>query len=241
MSPNANTGLICHSRKQVFKTVLLSMQENYKIRIKECLISGAVGAILIVLIGIIIYVKVSPINVAPIYMLNTSCVADSVQSQQLDSLRCEHIEVLRDLENKGLLLSPVEYTSHLSSFYNGLIAFLIGIFVIFTIGGIVAVRFISRREIEEVKQEIKNETRGHILSQLASMMNDSKSFQETTLNALTGRFEDKIIRQEQFEAVESSIEELKILTANLRENIDSLYENFSDIEDSRAAQENITD
>lgn len=217
------------------------MQERNKIRIKECLVSGAVGATLILLIGVIIYVMVSPINVAPIYMLNTSCVTDSVQSQQLDSLRCEHLEVLRDLENKGLLLSPVEYTSHLSSFYNGLIAFLIGIFVIFTIGGIVAVRFISRREIEEAEQEIRNETRGHILSQLSSMMNDSKSFQETTLNALTGRFEDRIIRQEQIDAVEASIEELKKITSDLKENIDFLYENFSDIEDSRAAQENISE
>lgn len=217
------------------------MQEKNKIRIKECLVSGAVGATLILLIGVIIYVMVSPINVAPIYMLNTSCVTDSVQSQQLDSLRCEHLEVLRDLENKGLLLSPVEYTSHLSSFYNGLIAFLIGIFVIFTIGGIVAVRFISRREIEEAEQEIMNETRGHILSQLSSMMNDSKSFQETTLNALTGRFEDRIIRQEQIDAVEASIEELKKITSDLKENIDFLYENFSDIEDSRAAQENISE
>lgn len=184
---------------------------------------------------------VSPINVAPVYMLNTSCVSDSIQSQQLDSLRCEHLEVLRDLESKGLLLSPVEYTSHISSFYNGLIAFLIGIFVIFTIGGIVAVRFISRREIEEVKQEIKNETRGHILTELSSMMNDSKSFQETTLNALMGRFEDSIIRQEQFEAIESSVEEIKEITSELKENIDFLFENFSDIEDSRAAQENISE
>lgn len=217
------------------------MQERNKIRIKECLVSGAVGATLILLIGVIIYVMVSPINVAPIYMLNTSCVTDSIQSQQLDSLKCEHLEVLRDLENKGLLLSPVEYTSHLSSFYNGLIAFLIGIFVIFTIGGIVAVRFISRREIEEAEQEIRNETRGHILSQLSSMMNDSKSFQETTLNALTGRFEDRIIRQEQIDAVEASIEELKKTTSDLKDNIDFLYENFSDIEDSRAAQENISE
>ena len=217
------------------------MQERNKIRIKECLVSGSVGATLILLIGVIIYVRLSPINVAPVYMLNTSCVTDSVQSQQLDSLRCEHLEVLRDLENKGLLLSPVEYTSHLSSFYNGLIAFLIGIFVIFTIGGIVAVRFISRREIEEAEQEIRNETRGHILSQLSSMMNDSKSFKETTLNALTGRFEDRIIRQEQIDAVEASIEELKKITSDLKENIDFLYENFSDIEDSRAAQENISE
>ncbi len=217
------------------------MQDNNTIRIKECLLSGAVGATVIILIGIIIYVMVSPINVAPVYMLNTSCVTDSVQSQQLDSLRCEHLEVLKDLENKGLLLSPVEYTSHLSSFYNGLIAFLIGLFVIFTIGGIVAVRFISRREIEEAKQEIKNETQGQILSKLSSMMNDSKSFQETTLNALTGRFEDRIITQDQFDVVESSIEELKKITTDLKENIDFLYENFSDIEDSRAAQENISE
>lgn len=217
------------------------MSEAKNISIKECLISGTVGAILVLLIGIVIFIIISPIDVAPVYMLNTSCVTDSIQSHQLDSLRCEHLETLKDLENKGLLLTPADYTSHISSFYNGLIAFLIGIFVLFTVGGILAVRFTSKREIEEIRQDLKNDTQNHILMQLQTMMNDSRSFQETTLTSLTGRFEDKIVTREQLEEVESSIEDAKREIKRHEESIDMLYEYYNEFEDLRAANENISE
>lgn len=217
------------------------MAETNKISIKECLISGAVGAMVILLIGIVIYIIISPIDVAPVYMLNPSCITDSIQSHQLDSLRCEQLETLKDLENKGLLLTPADYTSHISSFYNGLIAFLIGIFVLFTVGGILAVRFTSKREIEEIKQDVKNDTREHIITQLQTMMKDSRAFQETTLNSLTGRFEDRIITREQLEEVEASIEDVKRDIERHKDSIDMLYEYYNEFEDLRASNENISE
>ena len=205
------------------------------------IISGAVGAFAIILIGIIIFAIYSPIDVAPVYMINTTQVTDSIQLHQVDSLRCEHLEVLKDLENKGLLLSPSDYTSHITSFYNGLIAFLIGIFVLFTVGGVLTLRFTSKREIEEIKQEVNNGTREHIITQLQSMINDSVSFQETTLNALTGRFEDKIITQQQLKDVEKAIDKIEDSLKKIQESIDMLYEYYNDIEEIKAANENISE
>jgi hypothetical protein len=196
--------------------------------------AGVVGALTVVLIGIVIFAIHSPIDVAPVYMINT------IQLHQLDSLRCEHLEVLKDLEDKGLLLSPSDYTSHITSFYNGLIAFLIGIFVLFTVGGVLTLRFTSKREIEEIKQEVNNGTRKHIITQLQSMINDSVSFQETTLNALTGRFEDKIITQEQLKDVEKAIDKIEDNLKKIQESIDMLYEYYNDIEEIKAANENIS-
>ena len=205
------------------------------------IISGAVGAFAIILIGIIIFAIYSPIDVAPVYMINTTQVTDSIQLHQVDSLRCEHLEVLKDLENKGLLLSPSDYTSHITSFYNGLIAFLIGIFVLFTVGGVLTLRFTSKRELEEIKQEVNNGTREHIITQLQSMINDSVSFQETTLNALTGRFEDKIITQQQLKDVEKAIDKIEDSLKKIQESIDMLYEYYNDIEEIKAANENISE
>jgi hypothetical protein len=202
--------------------------------------AGVVGALTVVLIGIVIFAIHSPIDVAPVYMINTTQVTDSIQLHQLDSLRCEHLEVLKDLEDKGLLLSPSDYTSHITSFYNGLIAFLIGIFVLFTVGGVLTLRFTSKREIEEIKQEVNNGTRKHIITQLQSMINDSVSFQETTLNALTGRFEDKIITQEQLKDVEKAIDKIEDNLKKIQESIDMLYEYYNDIEEIKAANENIS-
>ena len=90
------------------------------------------------------------------------------------------------------------------------------------------------------KQEIKNETREHILIQLQAMMNDSSSFKETTLNALTGRFEGKIVTPEQLEEIEKIIEKIKEDLSKHKESIDMLYEYYNDFEEQNASKENIT-
>lgn len=197
-------------------------------------ISGAIGAVTVILVGLIVFTWMSPIDVAPVYMLNPEVALDSIQTMQLDSLRCEHLEVLRDLESKGVLLTPADYTSHISSFYNSLIAVLVGMFVIFSIGSVYVMKATSKREIEDLKQEVKNETRNHILEQLNNLLNDSIAFQETTVTALYGRIEDDIVTSDQMETVESTIEKLQ-------NDIKLLYDSFTEIEEYVAANETISE
>ena len=197
-------------------------------------VSGIIGAVVVVLIGIVFLTWISPIDVAPVYMLNPQVALDSIQTTQLDSLRCEHLEVLRDLESKGVLLSPADYTSHISSFYNSLIAVLVGMFVIFSIGSVYVMKATSKREIEDLKQEVKNDTRNHILEQLNNLLNDSIAFQETTITALYGRIEDDIVTSDQMETVESTIEKLQ-------NDIQLLYDSFTEIEEHLAANETISE
>lgn len=197
-------------------------------------ISGAIGAVVVVLLGIVILTWFSPIDVAPVYMLNPQVALDSIQTMQLDSLRCEHLEVLKDLESKGVLLTPADYTSHISSFYNSLIAVLVGMFVIFSIGSVYVMKATSKREIEDLKQDVKNETRNHILEQLNNLLNDSIAFQETTITALYGRIEDDIVTSDQMETVESTIEKLQ-------NDIQLLYDSFTEIEEHIAASETISE
>ena len=197
-------------------------------------ISGVIGAVAVILVGLVVLTWISPINVAPVYMLNPEVALDSIQTMQLDSIRCEHLEVLRDLESKGVLLSPADYTSHISSFYNSLIAVLVGMFVIFSIGSVYVMKATSKREIEDLKQEVKNETRTHILEQLNNLLNDSIAFQETTITALYGRIEDDIVTSDQMETVESTIEKLQ-------NDIQLLYDSFTEIEEHLAANETISE
>ena len=208
---------------------------NPKIRMNRYyFLSGAIGAIVVILVGLVILTWMAPIDVAPVYMLNPEVALDSIGSVQLDSLRCEHMEVLKDLESKGVLLSPAEYTSHISSFYNSLIAVLVGMFVIFSIGSIYVMKATSKREIEELKQEVKHETRTHILEQLNNLLNDSIAFKETTVTALYGRIEDDIVTSDQIETVASTIEKLQ-------NDIQLLYDSFNEIEEHLAANETISD
>lgn len=73
------------------------------------------------------------------------------------------------------------------------------------------------------------------------MINDSVSFQETTLNALTGRFEDKIITQQQLKDVEKAIDKIEDNLKKIQESLDMLYEYYNDIEEIKAANENISE
>ena len=131
-------------------------------------------------------------------------------------------------------MNPAEYTSHISNFYNSLIAVLVGMFVIFSIGSVYVMKATSKREIEDLKQEVKNETRNHILEQLNNLLNDSIAFQETTVTALYGRIEDDIVTSDQMEAVESTIEKLQ-------NDIQLLYDSFNEIEEHLAANETISE
>lgn len=200
----------------------------------QCLVTGAIGAIVVIFIGVIIYAWIAPIDVAPVYMLNPNCLTDSIYSAQLDSIKCAHIEILSDLEDKGVLLHPAEYTSHIADFYSSLIAFLIGLFVIFSLGGIYVMRATNRQEIDELKQDIKNDMQNQILSQLSTLLNDSISFKETTISALYGRIEDEIVTTDKLVAIESSIEKLQ-------SDIQLLYDSVNEIEENIAANETIQD
>ena len=202
---------------------------------------GVTGGLIVCLIGFVVFIIFNPINTAPVYMLNTNCITDSIQHHALDSLQCAHLEALADLEQKGLLLSPADYTSHISSYYNGLIAFLIGIFVFFTISGIFAVRLTSKREFEELKQEVHSSTQNHILEQLQRMMSDSKSFQETTITALMGRFDDHVVKVEELEDLQHTVESLTKQMSAIDENMQTLYDLYNEIEDRSAANQTITE
>lgn len=50
--------------------------------------AGILGGLIVGLIVLMAFAIYSPIHSAPIYMLNTNCITDSIQHQMLDSLKC---------------------------------------------------------------------------------------------------------------------------------------------------------
>lgn len=78
------------------------------------ILSGIIGASAIVLVIVLVIAYVAPIDYAPIYLLNPEKALSDNDSIVLDSMKCVHVEVLKDLESKGVLLTPCEYTSHIT-------------------------------------------------------------------------------------------------------------------------------
>ncbi len=112
---------------------------------KNYTIAGVISAAVVILVIIVVITFISPINYAPIYLSNPENALLYNDSIAMDSIKCLHIEMLKDLESKGVLLSPSEYTSHIADYYNALIAFLLGLFAIFTFGAIYSIKYTSKK------------------------------------------------------------------------------------------------
>lgn len=189
---------------------------------KNNIISGIIGAVVIILIITIVVVFWKPIDYAPIYLLNPEKALSYEHASLMDSIKCVHIEVLRDLESKGVLMNPSEYMSHIASYYNTLVGFLIGLFAVFTFGSVYSMKYASKKEIEEIKSDIDNhktttkgELKQDIVNSLNELMRDSISFKDSCINALYGRVEDEILNHTDKEAIDNRIfkieESIKLL------------------------------
>jgi hypothetical protein len=184
------------------------------------ILSGFIGAAILILVLFAITVWLKPFNYQAVYIVNPKVVtADSLKT---DSLTCLHIAVLQDLENKGVLLTPQEYTSHISGYYSTLVAFLIGLFVLFTIGSIYGIRVTSRKEIEESKNNIKDELK----ESLANEMKDSKSFNENLIVAVKENMKDIVITKEDNIWIElnAKLKDIEDKQNKLAEDIELIYE-----------------
>lgn len=206
---------------------------------KNIIISSILSAIIVILVAIVIITFIAPINYAPIYLLNPEQALSIQDSLAIDSIRCLHVEALKDLESKGVLLNPDEYTSHIAEYYNTLIAFLLGLFVLFTIGSIYSLKSAYKKELDDInsdidkfKNKVKVELKKDIVDSLNELMRDSISFKESCINALYGRIEDAVINHDDKEIIDERI-------SKLEEDIKLLYESFDDISESKTSNQEL--
>lgn len=206
---------------------------------KTSIVSGIIGASTIILIIVLFIAFIAPIDYAPIYLLNPEKALFDNDSVVIDSVKCVHIEVLKDLESKGVLLNPCEYTSHITEYYNTLISFLLGLFVVFTFGTIYSIKAASKKEIDEIKADINDhkaktngEIKKNIVESLSELMRDSKSFEETCINALYGRIEDEVLRHEDKEAIDNRMQKIE-------ENVEFLFRAYDKLDEEKSSNQEI--
>lgn len=99
-------------------------------------------------------------EIVDIYVLNfndtTAKVVDSLRS--VSGLN-EKVSQLKLAKDKGLLLTPQEYTNNIVSYYNTIIVVLIGIITALTIFGAIQIKLIVRRSIEKDILDILSDTK----------------------------------------------------------------------------------
>ena len=206
---------------------------------KNITLSGTIGGLIVILFLVAASVFFEPFNYKSILLVNPEKVLTNNDSIRQDSIICSRIEILRDLENKGILLTPGEYTSHISSYYSTLVAFLIGLFVLFTIGSIFSIKITSKKEIEEIREEldkkeniIKDNLKKDIRESLSELLRDSISFKESVISAIYGRIEDDLITRSDKENIDKKL-------TKVEEDINLLFESFDGISEKSSSIEEI--
>jgi len=146
------------------------------------ILSGFIGALILILLMLSITVWLKPFDYQAVYILNPKTVVKT------DTLTCNHLSVLKDMESKGILLTPEEYTSHISSYYSTLVAFLIGLFVLFSFISFFSIRNTAQKDIEEAKELIKNK--------LADDLKESISFNNSIISSIQANLKNIIITKD---------------------------------------------
>jgi hypothetical protein len=185
-------------------------QKNKQSSRSPFVLSGILGGIIVILFLIAVGTFWKPFNYVGVLLVNPVHQTDSLRSSP------EKLDVLNDLRNQGVLLTPEEYTSRLGDYYNTLVAFLAVMFVFFTLVSLYNIKDSAKTEIEsrilalhEEQRQMDARLADKIREQTISMMNDSKSFNDAVITALKGKSEDELVTKKDINIIDLKVEELE--------------------------------
>ncbi|NMA73850.1 MAG: hypothetical protein GX963_06735 [Bacteroidales bacterium] len=222
------------------------MGNNEKIKtwnkVKLIILGGCLGGITISLIAFVIIVcAYNPFKEKVVYLeYNPSFV------QQSDSSICKEKSynvLLDELKSKKVIITPQEYTSHLGSYYQSLIAVLVCLFVVFTLVSLFTIKGIAQNEARESQLELdKRESRinnnviTYIKDSLKDLLSDSVYMQNVIKQTITGQAQD--ILKEEFssmpnaETIVELQEKVDSFECKLDESLDTIFEILEETHDN---------
>ena len=159
--------------------------------------SGFLGGITIISIICCILFYGKGYNHVPVMLVNHT----------IDSTVCSKIEVIHELEKKGIIITPQEYTNNISSFYNTIITVLVALFIIFSLVTYIHLKYVAEEQIQE---------------RLKKLLTTSFEVREVIQNTISGFVDEQYIKREDLESyVDEQIQ-------NISRRIDNLDERFAE-------------
>ncbi len=107
----------------------------------------------------------------------------------------EKSEILKELTNEGIIVTPQVYTNNIVNYYNTALTIVIATLIIFSIMSYIQLRFISRRQIGEVFKE---------------SLKDSKEFEQFVSDAIFGKAEERFASTEDMDKVLKKLEQIDV-------------------------------
>lgn len=158
---------------------------------KDKIIHASLGGIITIFLVIIILLAFRCYDYSPIYIINKIALDEPVSEILADSTKLTKLETIIELEEKGILLTPKEYTSNIAGFYNTLITVLVSLFVLFSLIGYFSIRVTSKKDIKE---------------HLDEMLDDSIKFRSTIVESVIAAIGDTLVSKEDYETYQDSIQ-----------------------------------
>lgn len=159
--------------------------------------SGFLGGITIVGIICCILFYCKGYNHIPVMLVNHT----------IDTLVCSKLEAIHELEAKGVILTPQEYTNNISSYYNTIITILVALFILFSFVTYTHLKYVAEEQIQE---------------RLKKLLTTSSEVRSIIQSTISGFADEQYIRREDLESyVDEQIQ-------NISRRIDNLDERFAE-------------
>ena len=149
---------------------------------------GLLGGCLLIGVVLVVLFWIEGYNYTPIMVVIDSTVV------------CSKTDIIHELENKGIIITPQEYTNHISNYYNTILTFLVSLFVIFSVVTYFHLKYVAEEKIvKSVKELIINsyEVKDTIRDTIRGLADDEyigneemESYVDEKISALEERIEE---------------------------------------------------
>lgn len=214
------------------------------------LLGGVIGGLIVILVGIVVLVFFcNPYNTKPIFIEHDKALI--YESKELVTnydvkISSEMQMLFEKLKEQRVILTPHEYTSQLGSYYNSLIAVLVGLFVIFSLVSFFSMKGIAKNEVKEAQLELDKKSaeidqviKEEIKKILDEMLRDSKLMQEKLDKSITGLINDALEDTKNNFPTNETFENLQETVELLRNEHETLLEMFTEIIDGENVKSEI--
>lgn len=150
------------------------------------------------------------------------------ESKQVDTMAINAV-FLKRMREKGELLSSNEFAARITSYYNTLVAVLTALFVLFTLVTYLTIRSKFEAMFEDAARDLENKQRERIISELRSMLSDSKKIDEVISTAIGGHIDDSIATQEEVDDISESVESIGKSIASLTTTLEDVKARQSEL------------
>ena len=97
------------------------------------------------------------------YCMGYDHIPVKIINHKVGSTMCSKLDVIHELEDKGILLTPQEYTNNISNYYNTIITILVALFILFSFVTYTHLKYVAEEQIQErlkklltTSEEVKN-------------------------------------------------------------------------------------